>query len=81
MTVFLYLKQRIDVVPLSMWTGETEREGIGHKGSHDLIATSGYFQAKPYWGDLLGIILEVGLIGPGKKACSLSHPCLTSLFP
>lgn len=54
MTVFLYLKQEIDVALLSMWIGEAEREGIGHKGGHDLIATSGYFQAKPRLGRLIG---------------------------
>lgn len=46
--------QGIDVVPLSMWTGETEREGICHKCGHDLIATSGYFWAKPRLGRLIG---------------------------
>ena len=43
---FLCLKQETGGAPLSRWTDKTEREGIGHKGGHELIAVPGYFQAK-----------------------------------
>lgn len=44
--LFLCLKQEIDGAPLPRWTGKTQREGIGHKGGHDLTAVPGCFQAK-----------------------------------